>query len=84
MRHQILHIHIYSIATRSGEPHNALHSSSYVLLCMWYRARMHACVHSTTCMCANQLVCSLPEEVLQVLSANSGAIIITVEQDFYC
>ena len=24
MRHQILHIHIYSIATRSGEPHNAL------------------------------------------------------------
>ena len=29
MRHQILHIHIYSIATRSGEPHNALHSFSY-------------------------------------------------------
>ena len=28
MRHQILHIHIYSVATRSGEPHNALHSSS--------------------------------------------------------
>ena len=29
--HQILHIHIYSVATRSGEPHNALHSSIIIL-----------------------------------------------------
>ena len=47
MCHQILHIHIYSVATRSGEPHNALHSSSIIIgevhkksttfcTCRWY------------------------------------------------
>ena len=38
MRHQILHIHIYSVATRPGEPHNALHSSSIYI---WYMMCLH-------------------------------------------
>ena len=45
MRHQI---HICSVATRSGEPHNALHSSSYNT-CMYMYT--YACtLHRSTCV----------------------------------
>ena len=59
MRHQILHIHIYSVATRSGEPHNALHSSSIYLSMMHVRMRACVCVCMNKIMCVLMTVCSL-------------------------
>ena len=48
MRHQIFHIHIYSVATRSGEPHNALHSSSYYT-CIHNQYSVSSLVDEKTC-----------------------------------